>query len=253
MQPQVRNLQSLIAEQNQALKPQYDLIQSDIAANAKAGQAQETGLEAKKDTAFSDITQQSQNKNMFFSGFTPDEQAKYTSGTYLPALAQLQATIAQTRSNLLGKKADLGKTAFDTAFGAREDDRAVLADWNRLSKQQQFTASQAEKNRAFQASERVASQQFSAGQNAQDRASSSDEPKLTKNQSGGWNVSGGLDLAGYARATGSDLIALLSQGDEKDKKAAQYYRDNIDLGRGEEYAMNRLKYYDRPTAFYRGG
>lgn len=151
MQPQVRDLQSLIQTQNQALQPQYDIIDQSITQNAASGDAQIAGLDAAKTGAFKQIDQGAQNKGMFFSGFSPDAQAGYTASTYLPALAQLQGTIASTRTSLLGKKADLGKGAFDAAIGQQESDRKVLNDWNTMTAQQQFQASQADKDRAFQA------------------------------------------------------------------------------------------------------
>lgn len=153
MQPQVRDLQQLIAEQNASLQPQYDLIDKDIQANDNAGTAQIAGLEAKKTTAFKDISQGANNRGMFFSGFRPNEEATYTAGTYLPALAQLQSTIASARNSLLGKKADLGKGAFDTAFNTRERDVQTLAEWNQMTRQQQFQASEADKARVFEATQ----------------------------------------------------------------------------------------------------
>lgn len=155
MPPAVRDLQSLIQTQTDALKPQQDIIDSSITANDTSGAAQVAGLGAQKDQAFSGIVQGAQNKGMYFSGFSPDEEAKYTAGTYLPALAQLQATIAQTRSSLLGKKADLNKGAFDVATQQHENDRKTLNDWNAMTAQQQFQASQADKDRAFQAQQNL--------------------------------------------------------------------------------------------------
>lgn len=153
--PAVRDLQALIQQQQDALKPQTDLIDSSISANDQSGAAQVAGLGAQKDTAFGQIVQGAQNKGMYFSGFTPDEEAKYTAGTYLPALAQLQSTIAQTRASLLGKKADLNKGAFDVATQQHENDLKTLNDWNQMTAQQQFQASQADKDRAFQAQQNL--------------------------------------------------------------------------------------------------
>jgi hypothetical protein len=169
MPPAVRDLQSLIKTQTDALAPQQELIDKSIASNDASGGAQEAGLAAKKDQAFTDITQGAQNKGMFFSGFSPDEQAKYTAGTYLPALAQLQSTIAQTRASLLGKKADLNKGAFDVATQQYENDRKVLADWNAMTAQQQFTASEAEKSRAFEAQQNLTKMQSAERIAAADR------------------------------------------------------------------------------------
>ncbi|MCA9324455.1 hypothetical protein KDA23_00075 [Candidatus Saccharibacteria bacterium] len=151
--PTVRNLNKLVTQIGSSIKPQLSLINQDIKANAKAGEAQIAGLGAQKDQAFQDITQQANDNGMYFSGFSPDQQAKYTAGTYLPALAQLQATIASTRSQLLGKKADLQQGVYDKAFATRESDIANLRDWKKMTADQQFQARQAALDRDFQASE----------------------------------------------------------------------------------------------------
>lgn len=171
MPPQIRDLQGLINEQNTALTPQYDLIDADITANSNAGVAQEKGLVAKKDQAFGQITQASQDKGMFFSGFSPDEEAKYTAGTYLPALAQLQATIAGTRSQLLGKKAELGKSAFDTAFQTREGDVTAKRSWDAAETQRRWEEQQASQERDFKARESEKDRQAAAAQAARASAS----------------------------------------------------------------------------------
>lgn len=171
MPPQVRDIQELIHKQNQALDPQYALLNEAVAQNDQAGKAQELGLTAKKDQAFTDITQTAQNKGMMFSGFTPDEQAKYTASTYLPALAQLQATIASTRGQLLGKKAELMKSGFDIATQQQEGDIQFLNQWNKMTAEQQFNASEAEKQRAFTAAEAAKERTFTSSENAANRSS----------------------------------------------------------------------------------
>lgn len=151
--PAVRKVAAVEKSLQGSIQPQLGLLDESIASNANAGAAQELGLQAKQKESFGQIEQGAQDKGMFFSGFSPDEQAKYTSTTYLPALAQLQQTIAQTRSDLLGKKADLRTGIFNKAFDSVEQDRAVLADWNKMTAQQRFDASQAAKDRAFKAKE----------------------------------------------------------------------------------------------------
>jgi len=151
--PKVRNLNSLVTEIGSSVRPQIDLINSDIAANDAAGAAQIAGLGARKDTAFKQIEQTAQDKGMFFGGFSSDEQANYTAGTYLPALAQLQQTIAQTRSGLLGKKADINTGVFDKAFATRQGDIGSMNDWNKMNQQQQFQAREARLDRDFRTRE----------------------------------------------------------------------------------------------------
>ncbi len=172
MAPQVRELNTLIAQQNESLKPQFGLIDEGIAANEASGAAQKAGLDATQVKAFKGIEQAAQNKKMFFSGFSPNEQAEYTASTYLPAVAALQQTIASARGQLLGDKAKLGKTAFDTAFSIQQEDKGVLDRWNEMTAQQQFQASQAEKDRAFQAAQNEANRRHEADIAAKNRAAS---------------------------------------------------------------------------------
>ncbi len=250
--PQVRELQSLIAEQRQAFAPQQQVIDEQIQANEVSGQAQLQGLDVQKKAEFGSIEQAASDRGMFFSGFSPDEQAKYLGGSYLPKVAELQGVIAQGRANLMGKKADFETAAFDKATNMREQDMAILRDWEKMTAQQQFEASEAEKQRVFNARQNELDRQASAARSSSGAAAT---PTISKNAAGGWEVSDpNMDLAGYARATGKDLITLMLQGDAQDRQAAQWYLDKI-----QKYGPENAPQYflelqrDRPTAFYRGG
>lgn len=157
--PAVRNLNNLIAEIGQSVAPQKALIDADIASAQTAGEAQVAGLDATKDRTFGQIEQRASDKGMLFSGFSPDAQAEYTATSYLPALANLQAQIAQTRTQLLGKKADLDTNVFNQAFQTREGDIS-----------RQFTYNQAEADRKFQAEQAEIQRRFTEAQNEKDRA-----------------------------------------------------------------------------------
>lgn len=148
--PVVRDLNQLVSEYGRSVEPQKQLIDTDIANNEKSGQAQIEGLGAAKDRAFGKITQAAQNKGMLFSGFAPDAQAEYTASTYLPALAKLQAAIANTRTSLLGKKADIDKNVYDKAFATRESDISAKRSWDAAEATRAFQAAEAEKQREFQ-------------------------------------------------------------------------------------------------------
>lgn len=151
MAPQVRDLQTLINQYSSAFDPQKALIDTQIQQNDQSGAAQEAGLTAKKDQAFTQIGQDAQNHGMFFSGFTPDEQAKYTANTYLPALAQLQSTIANTRTQLLGKKAEMDTNAQQSATAAHEQDVRDVNAYNQREQELAQQAAEAEKQRQFEA------------------------------------------------------------------------------------------------------
>lgn len=168
--PAVRDLNALVNEIGQAYKPQYDTIQNDINFNEQSGQGATAGLQAQQRQAFSGIEQQAQNKGMFFSGFSPAEQANYTSTVYLPKLAELNQTIAQTRNALLGRKAELDTGIRNQAFQTREQDTAALRDWQQRQAQMQF---EAEQNRLKMEQERQLQAQQISAQRAASRASAS--------------------------------------------------------------------------------
>lgn len=157
--PAVQNLQDIVAQISAAYKPQQDLIDQSIAANDQSGQAQTAGIEAKKTQAFGGIDQTATDRGMAFSGFTPDQQAKYTGSTYLPALANLQNTIASTRNSLLGKKAGLDTEANNQAFTVHQGQVDAAQKWQDA----QDAAARAE-------ADRIATQNFTASENAKNRA-----------------------------------------------------------------------------------
>jgi len=159
MPPQVQDLNTLIGQYQTALAPQKQQLDSQITANDQSGQVQQQGLGAAKDTAFQDITQQANDRGGYFSGFSPDQQAKYTAATYLPALAQLQSTIAGTRASLLGKEADLSATANTSALTEQQQEQKNLQSYQEQQAAAAAAAAEAEKTREFQ-----------AGENAKDRA-----------------------------------------------------------------------------------
>lgn len=173
MPPQVRDLYELIDQQNKALDPQYNLLDQQIASNDQSGQAQIAGIDATKNKAFKQIGQQSQNNGMFFSGFTPNEQADYLGTTYLPALANLQSQIAQTRQTLLGKKADLWAGAWQRGTDIHESDIAAKRTFDNQQQQQQFQAQQAQLDRDFQARESAKDRAAAAANAAASRSSAS--------------------------------------------------------------------------------
>lgn len=140
--PVVQNLQDIVAQIQAAYQPQQQLLDASVNQNDQSGQAQVAGLDAKKTQAFQGITQAANNRGMYFSGYTPHEEANYTSTSYLPALAQLQGTIAGTRNTLLGKKADLTSSGNTQAITVHEGQQSQLDEYN-LEMQKEAAAAQA--------------------------------------------------------------------------------------------------------------
>jgi len=168
--PAVRDLNALVNEIGVAYQPQYQTIDKDVAFNEQSGTAATAGLQAQQQQAFSGIEQKAQNKGMFFSGFSPSEQANYTSTVYLPKLAELNQTIAQTRNALLGRKAELDTDIRNKAFATRESDLGALRTWEQ---QQAQRAWEAEQNRLKMEQERQLQAQQIAAQRASARSSAS--------------------------------------------------------------------------------
>jgi hypothetical protein len=143
MPPTVQSLSDIVSQIQAAQAPENQQIDQSIAQNETSGAGQTAALNAAKDTAFGNITQQANNRGMLFSGFTPDAQAKYTGSTYLPALAKLQATIAGTRNTLLGQKANLATTANTQGLSELNNEKGQLNAYNNAQTAAQATAAAA--------------------------------------------------------------------------------------------------------------
>jgi hypothetical protein len=211
--PVVRPLEDIISTLNQGTLGQQQLIDQQIAANNQSGEGQVAGLEQAKTNAFSDITQEGQDKGMFFGGFAPDKQARYVGATYLPALAQLQSQIASARGQLMGRKADIAAETYKTAFGAREGDIAAERSYNTQQEQQQFEQRQAEVDRLWKAGEaekaraadaklqadKIAAEYRLATTTAKAKAPTANEITTQRNQGAVNAISSLLSQRGYSK------------------------------------------------------
>lgn len=154
--PVVRDLNQLIGEIGAAYAPQKELINKQIAETDQSGMAQRAGLAAQQKQTFGQIEQGAQNKGMYFSGFSPDAQAKYTATTYLPALANLESSINQVKAGLYGKTAELDSQTRTQAFNVREGDVAAQRAWQQNQEQMAFQAEQARLAREAEARQQAA-------------------------------------------------------------------------------------------------
>lgn len=128
--PVVANLSDLIGQYTTAQAPQQAALDDESQQNDQSGTAQVAGLNSAKDAAFGGITQNASNRGEYFSGFTPDAEAKYTGSTYLPALAKVQSAIAGVRDTILGKKADLTTQANSSALAEQKSEQSALDAYN---------------------------------------------------------------------------------------------------------------------------
>lgn len=87
--------------------PQRALIQQQISALPQQYEGQKSALEQAKINAFRNIGEAAQARGTFFSGFRPQEMARYTGEKYLPALANLGTQQQQATFNLQKALADV--------------------------------------------------------------------------------------------------------------------------------------------------
>lgn len=95
-----RALQDILTELNSVYSPQKDVYNAQLAQIDPQQTAEMQGLDQTKTNAFSDITDQANRRGLLFSGIPINEEAKYTGGTYLPAVANLKGRYAQQKFNL---------------------------------------------------------------------------------------------------------------------------------------------------------
>lgn len=157
--PQVQPLAEIMAELEPATSAQTSLIQKKQAGlGAKYG-AQVAGLDAAKANTFNTINNQATGRGMAFSGIPLDEQSVYLSEKYLPARAGLVMQENEESMALEGDLADIYSANYQNAFNTQKGQKSDLNTWNMQEMQNQFSASEAEKDRTFK-----------ANQAAQDRA-----------------------------------------------------------------------------------
>jgi uncharacterized protein YbjQ (UPF0145 family) len=118
----VADLQGLYA-------PQIAGIQQQIEQLPGQYEAQKSSLQQAKENAFRDITKTAARGGMFFTGFTPREQARYLGEKYLPGLQQLSQQETAARQGLLnqitglqGQQRAAGLTYLDTLRGYQRAD-----------------------------------------------------------------------------------------------------------------------------------
>lgn len=107
--------------------PQTSLINTQIAQLQPQQDAQQSALDQAKVNAFRDIDTSANAKGVLFSGFSPDEQARYVGTKYLPAVANLKATYQNNKNTLLGKINEINANRTQQAQGIVTDAQAAAA------------------------------------------------------------------------------------------------------------------------------
>lgn len=208
--PAVQALNDIISQYTAAQAPENAQIDTSINNNDASGAGQVAGLNAAKDQAYGGITQDAVNRGGYFSGFTPDQEAKYTGATYLPALAKLQTTIASTRNTLLGQKATLASQANTAALSTQQQQQKELDAYNQAQEAAAAQAAEAEKQRQFQASQAALDRQATAAKSSATAAakvpSVADATALVNSLRGEKIGDGGYgSIAQYLQQNGYDI------------------------------------------------
>jgi len=115
-----RELQQILTELNAVYDPQKQNYNQQIQSLDPAMQAEEKGLSAAKEDAFSQITAGANRRGLLFSGIPIEEQARYTGSQYLPSVANLKSRYATQRFNLQDALAKVTADQYNTAYGIRQ-------------------------------------------------------------------------------------------------------------------------------------
>lgn len=159
--PTVQTLDQIMAELQPGYTAQRQVIGKGIQNTNETYKASELALDASKTQGFNQINEQATGKGLAFGGVPIEEQADYLSTKYLPGK---QAAKAQQQADILtleGQNAALDTDVRNRAFSSRETQVGAQNQWNLQQESQRaqaeaqriqndFNASQAEKDRANQ-------------------------------------------------------------------------------------------------------
>lgn len=121
-------LDQVLASLQSVYQPQLDSVSQQQAALPAQYDAQAQGLQAQQQNAFGSIldSARSRGTGVAFGGIPLQEQAQYTAGTYLPALANLQTAQTQQQQSLADQINSINEDKFNTGnnlyqFGVNQD------------------------------------------------------------------------------------------------------------------------------------
>lgn len=134
-----QTLQQVIKSLNSVYNPQVSLLQQRQKALPAQMQAEEQGLQAKQTQAYDEILGGARRRGLGFAGIPLQEQAKYNSTEYMPALARLRQ-----------QSKDQAMSLEEAILGVRERQQGTgLSYWQALTAQDQWQREFNEKKRQF--------------------------------------------------------------------------------------------------------
>lgn len=150
MQP--RSLDQILAELNPIYQPQVDLYQRRQAEIPNQIQAEERGLDAKKDVAYDDILSGARRRGLGFAGIPLAEQAKYNATDYLPAIARLRQQGREQAMSLEEALVGVNQRKSEAAFNMRQYEQKRYDDYMEQLRREEEARRQQAASRAAAAS-----------------------------------------------------------------------------------------------------
>lgn len=158
-----QNLDQIIQQLQGTYQPEIDSVQKQQAAMPGQQQAAEAGLTAQKDQGFTDILNQARSRGtgVAFGGIPLQEQSKYLSTTYLPAVANLKSSYNQQATSL--------QDAINSIYEKRNNQALGI---QQFQQQQEEAARQFNENLVYQREQLAAQERQAAAARAASAASS---------------------------------------------------------------------------------
>lgn len=130
-----QSLDQILSSLQSVYQPQIDSVNAQQAALPSQYDAQAQGLAAQQQQSFGDIlnSARARGTGVAFGGIPLSEQAQYTAGTYLPALANLKTAQTQQQQSLADSINKINEDKFNTAnnlyqFGVTSDQNQQQID-----------------------------------------------------------------------------------------------------------------------------
>lgn len=163
MAPQVKSLADIMADLAPAYQGQKDIYAQQGAQVQKQAQDTITGLKAQRGEAWNDIGRSANARGFAFGGIRADEQARYDSTHFMPAVANVENQAIKGALDLSLASAGLDTDARKTAMGWQQSQQQALNQWNMQQAQLEAQRRENELNRQFQASQSAAARATSGG------------------------------------------------------------------------------------------
>lgn len=248
-----RTLDQIISELRSPFDAQTNSLQERANLIPQQIEAEEQGLNAKKDQAFGDIVNSARRRGLGFSGIPSGEQATYLSTDFLPAQARLRMSGREQAMSLQ-----------DAILGINERRDTLGQQIYQQEQDREFQRTQAEAQRAFEA------RQAELNRQAQRAAAASAMPTLgaiggaapqarvERTARGGFNFFDAnnkpITAAQYAVKTGQNIGDVLFElGQNGDQAARQIYGQLQAVAGSPNLYKQTFNYYQQRFKHILGG